>query len=96
MEEQPTTNEEFVINVTSEEPLYVEPIEMSEGTLTVTVIETDKGYAIILQTDEGIAVVDLLEDSAEAIARAKGLTEMFISSIPEDDFDDSFEEDIEL
>ena len=84
MEEQ-NTEEEFVVNVTSEEPLYLEPIEMEEGTLTVTVIETDKGYAIILQTDEGIAVVDLLDDSAEAIARAMGLTEMFVASIPDGD-----------
>lgn len=87
-ETQPT--ESMEINVVNDTPLYAEPIEMDEGTLNISVLETDKGFAIILQTDAGIAVVDLLDDSAEAIARAMGLAEMFISSIPDEDEEEGF------
>lgn len=89
----PEESQEVVINVTSDDPLYLENIELEQGDLSVSVLETDKGFAIILTTSEGIVVVDLLDDSADAIARAMGLTEMFISSIPEEDSEESFEEE---
>jgi hypothetical protein len=59
------------------DPLYEKALMLKSGAAKLKIFDSEDGFIILVDTDQGGAIIDLIPDYEEAIERCNGLANAF-------------------
>jgi len=59
------------------EPLYEKALKIEEGAAKLKIFDSEEGFIILVETDQGGAIIDLIPEYEDAIERCETLSAAF-------------------
>lgn len=65
--------------------LYEKPLMLKSGAAKLKIFDNEEGFIILVETDNGGAIIDLIPEYEDAIERCENLAEAFAPEIDQEE-----------